>query len=56
MYGWLDGWIKQIDGWLEGKQKYENNRQMVEWVERNSWMVEWIENNNWIQKWNIGWI
>ena len=34
--GWMDiknvwierkmvGWIKQIDGWLEGKQKYEKN-------------------------------
>ena len=27
--GWMDGWLKQIDGWLEGKQKYDINRWMV---------------------------
>ena len=33
--GWMVGWmIKQIDRWLEGKQKYEKN---------NGWMVGWIE-------------
>ena len=26
---WMDRWLKQIDGWLEGKQKYEKNRWMV---------------------------
>ena len=29
----MDGWIKQIDGWLEGKNIYENNRWMVGWMD-----------------------
>ena len=41
----MDGWIKQIDGWLEGKQNYK--KQMFGWMDIK---------NRLIQKWKIGWI
>ena len=28
----MDGWIKQIDGWLEGKQNYKKNRWLDGWI------------------------
>ena len=37
----MDRWLKQIDGWLDGKQKYEKNRWMVGWIE-TKWMAGWI--------------
>ena len=55
----MDGWIKQIDGWLEEKQKYEKNRCMVGWMDgyKHRGMVGWMDiKNRWIQKWKIGWI
>ena len=37
--GWIDAWIEQIVGWLEGKPKYEK-KQMDGWMDRkNRWVV-----------------
>ena len=54
MAGWerkiIDGWMKKIDGWLDGQEKKNDGwmyrkKQMDGWKEgriKNRWIVGWI--------------
>ena len=40
----MDGWIKQIDEWLEGKQQYENIDGWLDgWMDRKKQMYGWMD-------------
>ena len=40
----MDGWIKQIDKWLEGKQTYEEKNVWLDgWMDRKKQMYGWMD-------------
>ena len=50
---WMDGWIKQIDGWLEEKQKYEKIDGWLDGYKKiDGWLDGWLDGqkqNRWIR-------
>lgn len=52
--GWTDGWIEQIDGWMERGRVIG----MEGWLDGQSYSVGWMDSwlVGWIDVWLDGWM